>query len=470
MKFKQVIILILIINNLSTVNAEIPEPIAITSFTNHSGDKKYEWFDEAFANMLTTDFASIKKISVVNRVALKNILKEQSLSLSGITDENSSVEIGQLVGAKSIITGSFVVIGNEVRVDAQIYSVETGVAIGAAAVEGKMNDIFNLEEQLVIKLFDVLSIELTDEQKNTILKKETENIIAVENNYRGVVAEDDSQIELAVNFYKKAVQADPKYKNAYKNLERASKQLEGKKLFSNALSELGEKEQQLDTIKYLFNEFENSYYKFYITDDINIVTNTNNPDVADILIKFHVNIDKNAIIQLLNNLESISAGDCEILFSVGGLETIESPKKSGGIKKILEILGELISINQRENNKSYTLFLYEENYKWFKSKYEWDGRGAGYVCELWFEKLKIIQLKANEEIVAKKEIVVAVVRDWRLGNYPLDIVNPKITCWDSIIGLDNAEEGLSPLEVTVLIPEININKIREIDNVEIVNP
>jgi hypothetical protein len=62
------------------------------------------WGDE-FADAITHQFFKTGKIDVVEREAIKKVLKEQNLSMTGLVDENQAVKVGKLLGADVIITG-----------------------------------------------------------------------------------------------------------------------------------------------------------------------------------------------------------------------------------------------------------------------------------------------------------------------------------------------------------------------------
>ena len=79
--------------------------IALVDFVNASGavgmDKKIAAYT---LDALTSSEDPF--IHVVDRENLQNIINEQHLQMTGIMDENTAVAVGQLVGAKAILTGT----------------------------------------------------------------------------------------------------------------------------------------------------------------------------------------------------------------------------------------------------------------------------------------------------------------------------------------------------------------------------
>jgi tetratricopeptide (TPR) repeat protein len=79
--------------------------IALVDFKNASGTPGMEAKIAAY----TLDALTSSKdpfIHVVDRDNLQNIINEQHLQMTGIIDENTAVAVGELVGAKAILTGT----------------------------------------------------------------------------------------------------------------------------------------------------------------------------------------------------------------------------------------------------------------------------------------------------------------------------------------------------------------------------
>jgi tetratricopeptide (TPR) repeat protein len=79
--------------------------IALVDFKNASGTPGMEAKMAAY----TLDALTSSKdpfIHVVDRENLQNIINEQHLQMTGIIDENTAVAVGELVGAKAILTGT----------------------------------------------------------------------------------------------------------------------------------------------------------------------------------------------------------------------------------------------------------------------------------------------------------------------------------------------------------------------------
>ncbi len=75
------------------------------------------------------------RFDVVERSMLNKILEEQKLGRSGVVDESTATKIGELLGVKSIISGSVSKLQNSLEINARIIDVESASIIAAESVK-----------------------------------------------------------------------------------------------------------------------------------------------------------------------------------------------------------------------------------------------------------------------------------------------------------------------------------------------
>jgi curli biogenesis system outer membrane secretion channel CsgG len=80
-------------------------PVAIGEFKNSSSKKGV---NDRLTAFVITELSAINDpfLRIVERDNLEMILEEQRMSLSGVVDQGTAVEVGNLLGAKAIITGT----------------------------------------------------------------------------------------------------------------------------------------------------------------------------------------------------------------------------------------------------------------------------------------------------------------------------------------------------------------------------
>lgn len=118
------------------------------------GDK-FETLDMGgiVAEWFTTTLVQDGRFDVVERALLKKIINEQKLGMTGLIDENSSVQIGKILGVKTIITGSVLQIGKIIDVNARIINVKTGSIVAAENIRSTSTENLRaLIDQLTSKI------------------------------------------------------------------------------------------------------------------------------------------------------------------------------------------------------------------------------------------------------------------------------------------------------------------------------
>ena len=189
------------------------------------------------AVMIMTDLETVGIFNIIGKERLNDVMKEQEFQLSGMVRESDITKLGELVGAKYILAGTFMEMNGSMRIEAQTYSVEKGTQLGTASVTGKTECFFDLVKELFVEVSRFLDTMLTEEEEQTIVEKvETKSIEASLSNYKGEIAvmkaeelkeegkEEEAQeaIEEAEADFKKVLEFDPEYEKAKENLSRIS--------------------------------------------------------------------------------------------------------------------------------------------------------------------------------------------------------------------------------------------------------
>ena len=83
---------------------------------------------ETLTERLRSEIQNTKACRITDRKLLDKILSEQALQQSGCTTDECSAEIGQLLGAQYMISGSIGKLGDTFTVESKLVSVSTGAA------------------------------------------------------------------------------------------------------------------------------------------------------------------------------------------------------------------------------------------------------------------------------------------------------------------------------------------------------
>ena len=126
--------------------------IAILPFREKSSSVKGQ--GSQISDLLLVSLMTSDQFSLVTREELKKILDELQLSASGLVSKESQNKIGQLTGAKILITGSVFKVSNKTYVVAKIIGVETSKVVGCS-VKGSASGA-DLAEELGKKVAKLL--------------------------------------------------------------------------------------------------------------------------------------------------------------------------------------------------------------------------------------------------------------------------------------------------------------------------
>ncbi|MBI4248862.1 MAG: hypothetical protein HY611_05110 [Elusimicrobia bacterium] len=83
------------------------------------------------AEQLTTQMALYGKVKVVERSLMRAVASEQTLAQTGVIDSRSLGQLGRMLQAKAVVTGSYVGLGDYLEIQARIIDIETGVVLSA---------------------------------------------------------------------------------------------------------------------------------------------------------------------------------------------------------------------------------------------------------------------------------------------------------------------------------------------------
>jgi formylglycine-generating enzyme required for sulfatase activity/TolB-like protein len=119
--------------------------IAVLDFELKGDSFKTKDMGGIVAEWFTTALVQDGRFQVVERALLKKIVDEQKLGMTGLIDENSSAQLGKILGVRTIISGSVLQLEDAIEVNARIINVSTGSIVAAENLRSE-NTSDNLKE------------------------------------------------------------------------------------------------------------------------------------------------------------------------------------------------------------------------------------------------------------------------------------------------------------------------------------
>lgn len=116
---------------------------------------------------------------LIERENLRTLFDEQALNLSGLVSPAEAIRVGQLSGAKILITGSVLRVDNSLYLVAKVIGTETSRVLGASVKGTARDDLATLAERLAAEIIRVVTERqgelvpklVTREDRLTALKK-----------------------------------------------------------------------------------------------------------------------------------------------------------------------------------------------------------------------------------------------------------------------------------------------------------
>jgi TolB-like protein len=198
--------------------------IAVFPFTNGGsygpGKEDLSPLEVGLQQMLLTELAQNQHLRVVERSTLKRILEEQNLAASGRVDPSTAAKIGKLVGARYAVTGVFIDLYGDFRMDGRIVDVETGELVKTAEEKDKIQNLYGMLVSLAADITkDVKLPPLpTDVQQTRESRKIPPEAITLYS--RAQVYQDGGQKDKAIELYRRIVERFPDMTEAKEALQQ----------------------------------------------------------------------------------------------------------------------------------------------------------------------------------------------------------------------------------------------------------
>ena len=205
--------------------AEAPQgvTVAVLSFTNITGNAADDWIGQGIAESLTADLTRIKSIAVVAREQIFEL--QRSLSELGRNiDERQAIEMGRRLGATVTVSGGYQRLGDRIRITCEAIDVTTGRQRATVKLDGRLEELFDLQDRLVAELTANLSVELRQQDLAAIEGAGTKSIEAYQAFSRGMLnlrLAGRESMERAIALFERALEIDPNYVEALVELAGA---------------------------------------------------------------------------------------------------------------------------------------------------------------------------------------------------------------------------------------------------------
>jgi len=182
--------------------------IAVLPFDNVGGDAEQSYLSDGMADDLITDLTKLSGLLVIARD-------------STFAYRNEPLDIGEIarrLDVRYILHGSVRRAGDQIRINAQLIDTANGSQIWAERYDGKLAQIFALQDKVARSVVSALSVTLTSGEQSNLARADTNSLEAYDFFLRGqqhFYRHSLSDNRQAQKLYERSLQQDPGFARAY---------------------------------------------------------------------------------------------------------------------------------------------------------------------------------------------------------------------------------------------------------------
>ncbi len=182
--------------------------LAVLPFDNISAEADADYFSDGLTEELIARLSLVSEIELVSRWA----------SMQFKDNKKDIKAIGRELGARYIVGGSVRKFQDSVRITVQLVDAGTNRQMWGDTYKGKLDDIFDIQEQVAKQIVEALKLKLSFSEKLSLTKRQTDNVQAYDLYLRGqdyLYRMTKRSVEYAIQLFEKAIELDPRYAAAY---------------------------------------------------------------------------------------------------------------------------------------------------------------------------------------------------------------------------------------------------------------
>jgi tetratricopeptide (TPR) repeat protein len=200
--------------------------LAIMDFTNASVDEheRLEPLRWGFPSAMINYLNGATDLKVVERERIQWLLDELELQRQGgVVDQSTAVRMGELMGAHTVLFGTYIAHRDEMQISARLVNVETGEILLSEQVRGNKKQFFALVEKLSAATARAINITLEETELGKV--GETRSLDAMLSYSEGVSLLEGGNVRAAYEKFQEALDYDSSYARAKLKIQSLEPQL-----------------------------------------------------------------------------------------------------------------------------------------------------------------------------------------------------------------------------------------------------
>lgn len=195
-------------------DATAVESIAVLPFKPLTLDRRDESLEMGMAETLILKLSGVEKVRIRPLAAVRRYASVDQDALAA----------GRELGVDAVLDGRLQIVDDRIRASVQLFKVEDGRQLWAGQFDEKLTDIFSIQDSITQKVANELKLRLGARSR----KSYTESVEAYQLYMLGNLHTRRlirPEVEKGIEFYNKAIEADPGYSLAYVEIANAHRAL-----------------------------------------------------------------------------------------------------------------------------------------------------------------------------------------------------------------------------------------------------
>ena len=197
--------------------------LAILPFHNGTSDPKLDWIGAAMADMLSTDVGQSASVRAVSSERVGQVMKDLHLTPQSNLDTSTIGRIANQSNVDTVVSGSYVQLGDQIRIDARIQDLKRGQTTNIKEEASGEKEIFAAVDRLAGQIRENLAVSksLLKELQEHAFKPSTSSVEALREYNQGLQEARAGNNGAAAQSFQAAIKEDGQFALAYANLGQA---------------------------------------------------------------------------------------------------------------------------------------------------------------------------------------------------------------------------------------------------------
>ncbi|HJU92616.1 MAG TPA: protein kinase [Pyrinomonadaceae bacterium] len=190
------------------------DSLAILPLQNNYSDQSMEYFSDGISESMINSLSQLPDLRVMAWSTVSHYKGRQI----------DPRQAGRELDVRAVLTGRVMHSGDNMAIKVEMVDVNDGSQLWGGGCACKPSDILDIETQISCEISEKLLHHLTNEERKQLARRPTDNVEAYHSYLKGRYCwnkRTDEDVKKAIEYFKKAIEADPTYALAYVGLADA---------------------------------------------------------------------------------------------------------------------------------------------------------------------------------------------------------------------------------------------------------